>query len=115
MNISSRISVSDDILQVDLAITDLTFTQFVQSVCNHANEQDIIGCIINVSEIEIFLQSDIDALTRLVRSLELCGYRVLVCGFDPLCAALIYSYIEELPFLTELNPRYAYKALQNQR
>jgi hypothetical protein len=112
MNIASRLSADNEILQVDLALADFASEQFVQTVCDRASGLAIFGCIVNVSEIDFFLQTDIAALTKLVSALELCGYRVLVCGFDPLCAALIYSYVDVLPFSTELNSRHAVKALQ---
>ena len=113
LRFATRTSINTDVLVLDLVLTDFAEGEFVPTMCALANQHQTLGCIIDVSRIALFLQSDIQQLSMLVNALELCGYRVIVCGFDPLCAALIYTYVDVLPFTTELNSRYALEVLQS--
>lgn len=111
--LKSTISVTLTAIVVELNVDDLSLEDVVFQLSQRIIQHQSNFVIINLSALEVLTSKDVGILESMSSTFSIMGKQVTVCGINPLCASLIYNFVDELAFNTELNVDYALQAISN--
>ncbi len=111
--LKSTISANLTAIVIELNSEDLALDEVAFQFSQHIIQYSAKHVIINLSALEVITSKDVSILESINSAFLIIGKLVIVCGINPLCASLIYNFVDELTFNTELNLDYALQAISN--
>jgi anti-anti-sigma regulatory factor len=109
----SHSSKIDGVMVFDLALEDLEDDNACQMFCEQTLCFASDKVIINLSKCEVITSDVLKRLEDLVSAITIVGNQVIVCGFNPVSAAMLFAFVDDLNFTTELDIDRALQALSN--
>ncbi|WP_024953616.1 hypothetical protein [Sulfurospirillum arcachonense] len=101
--LQSNVSTIDGCIIVDVKHIDLEKENYLSLFIEDIIKLNKSKIIFNLEDLEIVTSDDIQRIEKITKGLHLSGISSIVCGFSPYCAAMIFSFIDNVSFETSLN------------
>ncbi|MFY8274260.1 hypothetical protein AAEU32_09050 [Pseudoalteromonas sp. SSDWG2] len=113
MTLQSAFSSVQNAIVFDVVIDDLSAENCSHGFCHAVHVASSNNIVLNLAMCDVLTSADIKAIEEINNALELLGKCVIVCGINPLCAAIIFTYVDDIHFTTELDLNHALEAFSN--
>lgn len=94
-------------LVIDIVIEDLYINNHAYEFSRCIEKNRIENVILNLEHLDVITSNDIEKIEEIISVLKLNGVDVIVCGINPYCASVIFSFVNNINFKTELNVKAA--------
>lgn len=111
--LQSKSSVIRDCLIVDLSIDDFEVNNYEYYISKLLQSSQKTKVILNLQGIDVITSADIQNIEKTVTLFTLSGAQSIVCGINPYSAALIFSFVDEIKFESQLGVEEALDAFAN--
>jgi len=109
----SNYSINEDILVLTLHHEDKNLDSLGIELLQIVRRKNLHYVIFNLAILNVISSEDIAFIEKLIAMLKLNDIDVIVCNFNVYSASILFHFIDEVSFKTELNIQKALNAIKN--
>ncbi len=113
MPMKSNYSVNEDILVLTLNLEDTKFDNFGIELLQIVRKKALHYVVFDLALFDVISSENITFIEKIIGILKLNAIDVIVCNFNVYSASILFHFIDEITFKTELNVQKAVNAIKN--
>ncbi|RXK11559.1 hypothetical protein CP965_13545 [Halarcobacter mediterraneus] len=109
----SNYSINEDILVLTLNLEDTKLDNFGIELLQIIRKKALHFVVFDLALFDVITSENISYIEKLISMLKLNDIDVIVCNFNVYSASILFHFIDEVSFKTELNIQKAVNAIKN--